>query len=90
MRKDPLNSAKNWGIYDIVGGGFFSSIIKHDRIAETERSFKKIDSLISRFNKELGDIFCEGIKISATTITIDMFLDNIFTDLSVKIRLITH
>ena len=79
-----LNSAKNWGIYDIVGGGFFSSIMKHDRIAETERSFKKIDSLISKFNKELGDISCERIKISATTITIDIFLDNIFTDLSVQ------
>lgn len=82
--EESLNSAKNWGIYDMVGGGLFSTMIKHDRISEAERSFKNIDSLILRFNEELGDISCEGITMSRNTIMIDMFFDNIFTDFSVQ------
>ena len=79
-----LNSAKNWGVYDMVGGGFLSSMVKHDKINEAERSFRNISSLISRFNKELGDVKCEGLTMSRTTITFDLFFDNIFTDFSVQ------
>ena len=37
-----LNSASNWGIYDIVGGDLISSMIKHDKINEAESSFRNI------------------------------------------------
>ncbi|MBB6625323.1 hypothetical protein [Clostridium gasigenes] len=82
-----LNSASNWGIYDIVGGDLISSMIKHDKINEAESSFRNITSLITRFNKELGDVSCEGITMSGTTIAFDIFFDNIFTDFSVQSKI---
>lgn len=82
--KDSLNSAKNWGIFDIAGGDMLSSIAKHNKINEAESKFRKVSSLISRFNKELGDIQFEGLSFSSTTIAFDIFFDNIFTDFSVQ------
>lgn len=79
-----LNSAKNWGIYDIVGGDFISSMVKHNKINEAEQSFRRISSLITRFNKELGDVRCNNITFSTTTIAFDIFFDNIFTDFAVQ------
>lgn len=30
--KENLNSAKNWGLVDMFGGGFFTTMLKHSRI----------------------------------------------------------
>ncbi|MEG2290778.1 MAG: hypothetical protein RSC24_12460 [Clostridium sp.] len=82
-----LSSARNWGIYDIVGGDFLSSMIKHNKINEAENSFRNISSLITRFNRELGDVQCDNITFSTTTIVFDIFLDNIFTDFAVQSKI---
>ncbi len=84
LAKDSLNSAKNWGIFDIAGGDMLSSIAKHSKINDAEAHFRRVSNLISRFNKELGDIQFEGLTFSATTIAFDIFFDNIFTDFSVQ------
>ena len=84
LAKDSLNSAKNWGIFDIAGGDMLSSIAKHNKINEAEAQFRRVSTLINRFNKELGDIQFEGLSFSTTTIAFDIFFDNIFTDFSVQ------
>ena len=84
LAKDSLNSAKNWGIFDIAGGDMLSSIAKHNKINEAEAQFRRVSTLINRFNKELGDIQFEGLSFSTTTIDFDIFFDNIFTDFSVQ------
>ena len=30
--QDKLNSARNWGIFDMIGGSFFSSLMKRSQI----------------------------------------------------------
>ena len=30
--KENLNSAKNWGLVDMFGGGFFSTMLKHSKM----------------------------------------------------------
>ena len=82
--KDELKNAKNWGILDIVGGDMMSSIVKHNKIKKANDKFYKIIELISSFNKELGDIKLNNISFSTITVTLDLFLDNIFTDISVQ------
>lgn len=84
LARDSLNSAKNWGIFDIAGGDMLSSIAKHNKINEAEAQFRRVSTLINRFNKELGDIQFEGLSFSTTTIAFDIFFDNIFTDFSVQ------
>ena len=74
-----LRSAKNWGIYDIVGGGMISSAIKHNRIDDAKTYMERLSYSVDRLNKELGDvdtsIFNEGLNISGFSYTFDIFFD---------------
>lgn len=82
--QDSLESAKSWGVWDIVGGDMFSSIAKHNRLNDAEDSFMYISNLLQRFNKELGDVNLASLSFSSTTIAFDIFFDNIFTDFAVQ------
>ena len=79
-----LGSAKNWGIFDIAGGDFLSSLAKHNSIDEAQVKIKRISNLLSSFNKELGDVSIQNISFSSGTIAFDIWFDNIFTDFSVQ------
>lgn len=83
-----LSSAKNWGIYDIVGGGMISSYVKQNKIDEAKTYMERLSYSIGNLNKELGDLNIEflktGLNINGLSYTFDIFLDNIFSDLSVQ------
>lgn len=36
--QDKLNSAKGWGLLDLLGGGFITGMIKHSRIDDASVS----------------------------------------------------
>ncbi|MBX9135931.1 MULTISPECIES: hypothetical protein [unclassified Clostridium] len=82
--EEELRGAKNWGIFDIAGGDLISTIAKHNKINNANDKFEKIVHLISKFNKELGDINLNNVSFSAATMTLDLFFDNIFTDILVQ------
>lgn len=82
--KDELRSAKNWGIFDIAGGDMMSSIVKHNKIKKANNKFYNITELINDFNKELKDINLSNLSFSKTSMTLDLFFDNIFTDILVQ------
>ena len=80
---DKLKSAQGWGIYDIVGGGLLSSMIKHERIQEAQNMIAQIQCEIQNFNKELRDIDeyeLHNIEISEGLAFMDIAFDNIFSD----------
>ena len=54
--KQSLDSAKNWGIFDILGGGFIVSAVKHSKMGEAKRNISMAQAAIKRFNKELRDV----------------------------------
>ena len=33
---EQLDSARNWGIVDLLGGGFFTDLIKHSKMGKAE------------------------------------------------------
>lgn len=82
--EEELKSAKNWGKFDIIGGDAISSIAKHNRIRKVNYKFETIQKLLNDFNKELGDIKLNNISFSNITFVMDVFFDNIFTDISVQ------
>lgn len=81
---DSLESAKILGVWDITGGGFFTSMAKLDKIDEAEAYFINISNLIQRFNKELGDVNISSLSFSSADVAFEVLFDNIFTDLSVQ------
>ena len=85
--KEELEGAKKWGTFDIIGGDAMSSIAKQSKIRKANIKFERVSQLISEFNKELGDIKLNSLEFSNVTFALDVFFDNIFTDISVQRRI---
>ena len=79
-----MQSAKNWGTIDLLGGDFISSMAKHQKVDEAQKQFTRVSNLLVSFNKELEDINMSSLNFSTSMKTFDIFFDNIFTDISVN------
>lgn len=80
---DKLSSAKNWGFYDILGGGFFSSLIKHNKMNDAEYLIDDVNKNIKNLQKELNDINIDfrGYESSSSLNKIlDIAFDNALFD----------
>lgn len=51
-----LNSARNWGIYDMLGGGVISSMIKHSKMTRASGYIEEAKYALRTFSRELGDL----------------------------------
>ena len=41
IAKENLNSAKNWGLVDMFGGGFFSTMLKHSKMDQARQNMEQ-------------------------------------------------
>ena len=56
VAQDKLNSARGWGIFDMLGGGFIADLIKHSKMEEASKSMEEAKYSLQRFRKELSDV----------------------------------
>lgn len=54
--KGSLVSARNWGVYDMLGGGMFSTFIKRDKMTESQRHMDSAKYALRMLEKELKDV----------------------------------
>lgn len=54
--QDNLNSAKNWGIWDMFGGGFISTMAKHSKIDCAKENIEQAKYDLKNFSQELNDV----------------------------------
>ena len=87
--KSKLNSARAWGVYDILGGGMISSIVKHSKVNDANEWLEQANRDLRRFAKELRDVPGEELYVQAGDLasTLDIFFDNIFSDFIVQNRI---
>lgn len=87
-----LAKAKNWGIADILGGGFFISAIKHQKINnvrnEIEEARRHLDHLETALNRMdltgAPDVYADNWDFLDF---IDVAADNFIADLMTQSRL---
>lgn len=81
-----LSSAQTWSTVDMLGGGIFTDLMKYDKIDKAEELMSKVESELRRYELELKDVDYEWDSsyefISGGHRAMDMFFDNIFTDIS--------
>ncbi len=84
--KRQLNSARAWGIYDLVGGGLISSMIKHSKINNANEWMDQANRDLRRFARELQEMDSEGLQIDTGSLVsmLDIFCDNFFSDIMVQ------
>jgi len=87
-----LESADNWGTYDVwVKGGIISHMAKYDHIDTANAMMNQLTSQLRDLRRELADIRMSADfslnAYSSGSRAFDFFFDNIFTDLSVRDRI---
>lgn len=83
-----LNDASGLATWDILGGGAVTSIMKHDAVNSAKKEIERLGYAITKLEKELSDINMISISGNFNNIEssylVDVFFDNIFTDISVS------
>ncbi len=82
LAKNELNSAKNWGIVDLIGGGFLSTLCKRSKMDQAQSYMDDAKSDLKRFQKELSDITDES-NLNVQTGDFFTFADYFFDGLAV-------
>ena len=49
-------SATGWGIYDLLGGGLISDMMKRIRMEKAQQQIEELRGSLERFNSELKDV----------------------------------
>jgi hypothetical protein len=78
-----LNSANSWGTWDMLGGGFIATSIKHDYINLAKEDAYNLNNRMAAFKRELSDIdFDSNIEIDISSFEVfgDYFFDGFFID----------
>lgn len=84
---DSLDSAKRWGIVDILGGGLLTSVVKHSRLGDANRALEKARAEIRAFTHELADVReLENLNayVSSWNAFFDIAWDNWLADIMVQ------
>ncbi len=82
LAKNELNSAKNWGIVDLIGGGLLSTLCKRSKMDQAQSYMDDAKSDLKRFQKELSDITDES-NLNVQTGDFFTFADYFFDGLAV-------
>ncbi len=85
-----LESASNWGTWDMLGGGLLSTAIKHSRIDEARDLGYQVQQLLGRFQRELADVdvrYSLSIDLGSFMTFADYFFDGLITDWLVQSRI---
>ncbi len=78
-----LKRARNWGIYDILGGGFFVSWIKRNKAKKAESLLVEIKGNLNKLQKLVKGISTENaprLDVSEFQWFLDIAVDNVLTD----------
>ena len=84
---DALDSAGNWGLFDIILGGGLTSAMKHVRINKAQTALGEARAYLRAFTRELADVRAIEelrVDVSGLLTAVDIFVDNPFVDIFVQ------
>ena len=88
---DSLESAKNWGTWDMFGGGFLSTALKHNRIDRARDGIHDVQAKLNSFERELADVRERielKIDIGEFETFADFFFDGLIVDWVVQSKIV--
>jgi hypothetical protein len=88
--KEALQSASNWGTYDMLGGGLLATHAKHNKLDEALDYIQRAQQSLNRFEKELRDVrvtLSIEMDMSSFLRFSDYFFDGLITDWIVQGRI---
>ncbi len=87
---DCLSSAGNWGILDMLGGDFFASLFKHNKLNQAQQALEDARRALRRFSRELADVRQAAdfqLDIGDFLSFADFFFDGLISDWMVQSKI---
>lgn len=85
-----LDSARNWGLWDMFGGGMLSGLLKRSKINDAQRQMDNARMDLQVFTRELGDLNMSAdldVEINDFLGFADLLWDNFFVDWMMQDRI---
>lgn len=85
--KERLQGAKNWGIFDMLGGGLFTVWVKHSKMSDATGYMEEAKRQLLVFQRELRDVQVPldlRMDISSFLTFADFFFDGPVSDYLVQ------
>lgn len=54
--KEQLDSARNWGVVDLLGGSLISGLVKHSKMGNAQGYIEEAKRDLQKFSRELRDV----------------------------------
>ena len=79
---DKLDDARRWGLVDMLGGGFVTSLLKYRGVDDAQDEVNAAKRALQVFVGEVEDIEDVGLNVELGGLLqfTDLFLDNVLTD----------
>lgn len=90
LAAEKLQSASNWGTWDMLGGGTISTWVKHSKIDDADGYAKDAQHLLRTFEMELKDVNASTnleINIGSFATFADYFFDGLIADWIVQSKI---
>lgn len=88
--QESLGSARNWGIFDLLGGGFLTDMMKHSKIKDAAFQMENARERLLDFQRELKDVNLPlelRMEVGGFLSFADFFFDGLITDYLVQFRI---
>ena len=85
-----LKTARGLGVWDMLGGGFLSSLLKHSKMDDAQQAMQYAQQELQDFSRELADVqMYVDVQVNFDGLTrfVDMFCDSFFVDWMVQDRI---
>ncbi len=85
-----LQSAANWGTWDMLGGGVLSTMAKRSKMSEAQNHITNMQNWISSFARELKDVNTSiesDLELDSFLGFADYFFDGFFVDWAVQSKI---
>lgn len=90
VAQEKLKSARGWGIFDLLGGGLITDLVKHSKMEAASQSMEEAKYHLQRFRKELSDVngnFNLQLNVGGFLSFADFFFDGLVADYLVQSKI---
>ena len=90
VAQEKLKSARGWGIFDMLGGGLITDLVKHSKMEAASQSMEEAKYHLQRFRKELSDVngdFNLQLNVGGFLSFADFFFDGFVADYLVQTKI---
>lgn len=90
--ENKFRSARNWGFFDILGGGFITDLIKHSKLGAASDIMNRINSLLHDLQRELKEVVIPtdfSMNTASFSTFADFVFDGILADVYMQSKIMT-